>query len=45
MAISCDIRIRSHDHKKVKQDGRVRKTKCVSNNNHTHATINHTVTV
>ena len=44
MAISCDICIRSRDYKKAKQDGRVRKTKCVSSNNRTHATINHTVT-
>ena len=29
---------------KAKQDGRVRKTKCMSDNDHTHANINHPVT-
>ena len=36
---------KTHDYDKAKQDGRVRKTNCVSNNNRTHASMNHTVTL
>ena len=38
------IYIRSHDYDKAKQDGGAKKTKCVSSNYRTHASINHTVT-
>ena len=34
----------TRDYNKAKQDGRVRKTKCVSSNDRTHAIINHAVT-
>ena len=39
-----DTYVRSRDYNKTKQDGRVRKTKCVSSSDHTHASINYTVT-
>ena len=37
--------LRSRDYDNMKQDGGVRKTKCVSSNNLTDASINHAVTV
>ena len=42
--IVCLLLYRSRDYDKAKQDGGVRKTKCVSSNNCTHANIKHTVT-
>ena len=36
--------IRSRDYEKAKQDGEAKKTKCMSSNDHTHASIYHTVT-
>ena len=38
------IYIRSRDYDKINQDGGAKKTKCVSSNDCTHASINHTVT-
>ena len=38
------IYIRSCDYNKANQDGRAKKMKCVSSNDRTHASINHTVT-
>ena len=38
------IYIRSRDYNKAKQDGGHMKTNCMSNNDHTHASLNYTVT-
>ena len=35
--------IRSHDYDKEEQDGGAKKTKCMSSNDRTHFSINHTV--
>ena len=43
MAIHVKYKI-TRDYDKVKQDDRVKKMKCVSSNNHMHASIYHTVT-
>ena len=42
MAIHVIYKIRDYD--KVKQYSRAKKTKCVSSNDRTYASINHTVT-
>ena len=42
--MAIHVIIRSRDYDKAKQDGGAKKMKCVSSNDRTHASINHTVT-
>ena len=43
-AMAIHVIYKSRDYDKAKQNGGAKKMKCVSSNNRTHTSINHTVT-